>query len=187
MTQIVFVDIESTGLEAALHGIVELGAIFHGSSVSMARWAVNPGECFIDPKALEVNGFLERDIRQAPYIDDVIREFDHRVEDKAVLAGWNVPFDVGFIKHAYYIAGVNWRFDYHTLDVWSLYYTLIQAGVLEGPLHLEGLIDKLGLRQPEDGRAHGALQDITWTYRLWKEAIRRYISKHQDRRPYAFR
>lgn len=176
MPQIVFVDLETTGLDSRCHGILEIGALFcdkEGQLTSTYSSDVNPGWVDIDDRALEVNGFTDERIQQGTDLTTVLTEFNSRVEGQALLAGWNIPFDEGFLREAYRNCGMMWPFDYHTLDVWSLFQTLKLAGVVEGHLRLKALVERYGLKQEGDGEAHSAMADITWTYRLWQWALER--------------
>lgn len=172
--QLVFVDLETSGLDPFQHGILELGAIFlDGPDAEPAymRADVRPDGCVFDERALAVNGFTPERIAAAEPQDRAICAFDARVQKGALLAGWNIPFDMAFLKEAYRASGLVWRFDYHTLDIWSLYYVLKGQGPGTGHLQLKALCKRLGLYKETDGAAHSALQDIDWTWRLYQYAV----------------
>ena len=179
--QIVFCDLETSHLDPEKGGILEIGAIFcdgSGNKVLTFCMDADPGPVEMSPGALAVNGFTPERIAVAPAIEDVLATFNYHVDGRALLAGWNVPFDAGFLQVAYKRAGLKWPFDFHTLDVWSLYQTLKLCGIVEGRLSLKGLCEQYGLLQEGDGEAHSALTDITWTYRLWRHALSHYICQN---------
>ena len=72
----------------------------------------------------------------APPLLEVLRQFDGRCVDGAIVSGWNTKFDEAFLYRAYRQCGLPWRFDYHIFDVWSLYKHLQLIGKLPADLRL---------------------------------------------------
>lgn len=168
---LVFLDLETTGLDPSRHGIVEIGAIFEndGKEAGAFQSLVNPGSGYeISSEALAVNGLSLKTIQAAPSIGAALREFDKRVENYALLAGWNAKFDEAFLKAAYYKHQIPWRFDYHVLDVWALFKHRQLKGIL--PMSLRSMSDiweYIGMPGPVQQK-HRALEDIKMTYSLYK-------------------
>lgn len=175
MAQLIFVDLETTGLDVDRHGIIEIGCIFETDGQREAddfHSLANPGEVEKSAEAAEVHKIPPASIAAAPPLEEVLREFDKRCQDEAIISGWNTKFDEAFLYRAYQRHGIPWRFDYHIFDVWSLYKRFQLLGALPADLHLGlGTVAehyKL-IREGED--QHRALTDIEWTWRLHRLAL----------------
>lgn len=94
----VAVDIETTGLEAKRDRIIEIGAIrvCDGEIAEVNDWLINP-RCALSDFIKELTKINEEMLENAPYIDEVIREFAEFCGDD-VLLGHNIMFDYGFLK-----------------------------------------------------------------------------------------
>ena len=133
MAQLVFVDLETTGLDVDRHGIIEIGCIFETDGQREAEdfhALANPGEVEKSAEADEVHKIPPASIAAAAPLEEVLRQFDKRCQDEAIISGWNTKFDEAFLYRAYQRYGIPWRFDYHIFDVWSLYKRFQLLGVL---------------------------------------------------------
>jgi DNA polymerase III epsilon subunit-like protein len=181
MAQLVFVDLETTGLDAERHGIIEIGCIFETDGKREAesfQSLVNPGDVEYTDEAAEVHNIRREVVAAAPPLPEVLREFDRRCADEAILSGWNTKFDEAFLHRAYKRYGLPWRFDYHIFDVWSLYKRLQLRGELPADLHLGlGTVARHFniVRDGEDH--HRALTDVEWTWRLYRLAIEQDLGR----------
>jgi DNA polymerase-3 subunit epsilon len=175
MAQLVFVDLETTGLEVERHGIIEIACIFETDGKREAEGLqslANPGDVEYSEAAAEVHKIPRATITTAPPLLAVLRQFDKRCTDGAIVSGWNTKFDEAFLYKAYRQCGLPWRFDYHIFDVWSLYKRLQLIGKLPADLHLglETMARHFNIvRDGED--AHRAFTDIEWTWRLYRLAL----------------
>jgi DNA polymerase III epsilon subunit-like protein len=175
MAQLVFVDLETTGLDVDRHGIIEIGCIFETDGEREAETfqaLANPGEVEHSDEAANVHNIARRAIDAAPPLIDVLRQFDSRCADDAIISGWNTKFDEAFLYKAYQRYGLKWRFDYHIFDVWSLYKRLQLTGKLPADLHL-GLgtvAEHYHIVQGGEDH-HRALNDVEWTWRLYRLAL----------------
>ena len=175
MAQLVFVDLETTGLDVARHGIIEIGCIFETDGQREAddfHSLANPGEVEKSAEAAEIHKIPPASIAAAPPLEEVLRQFDARCQDEAIISGWNTKFDEAFLYRAYQRHGIPWRFDYHIYDVWSLYKRFQLLGALPADLHLGlGTVAEY-CKEIRDGEAqHRALTDIEWTWRLHRRAL----------------
>ncbi|GIX46552.1 MAG: hypothetical protein KatS3mg131_0763 [Candidatus Tectimicrobiota bacterium] len=175
MGQLVFVDLETTGLDVERHGIIEIACIFETDGqrdpedfVSL----VNPGTVEFSSEAAAIHGISPAAIAAAPPLEEVLRRFDRRCADGAVLSGWNTKVDEAFLYRAYRRCGLPWRFDYHVFDVWSLYKHLQLRGKLPADLHIGLSTIAKYFNIVRDGEsAHRARTDVEWTWRLYRLAL----------------
>jgi DNA polymerase III epsilon subunit-like protein len=95
-----FIDTETTGLDPAQHHAVEIAwALDDGPIQTFVPWHMLDGA---DPKALEINGYFERDL-------DLAKEGDQEVTEGKViralrgvtLVGSNPAFDAAFLRKSF--------------------------------------------------------------------------------------
>jgi len=105
---ILWIDTETTGLDADKHGIVEIGIIIdiNGKIENKIRSTMRPTGRLADDRALEVNGFTRDRIRNlypwenvyVPVMDHIsMIGMDHAIYDSFFLGGQNVGFDNRFM------------------------------------------------------------------------------------------
>lgn len=189
--QIVWVDTETTGLDPKSCGIVEIGAVFMDPTrktptkkfeslanpmVGIFRGREVRRDVSVSEYAFKVNGIKPEVLQQQESIDLVLRKFDGQVQDKAVIAGWNVSgFDIPFLKEAYDRAGLAWRFHYHVLDIMVVAMWLKVCDMLPGNrgIGLQAMGKYLGI--PARGDAHRALPDVYMSIDIARELRDRFL------------
>ena len=124
-----YFDLETSGLDPLIHGILQLACIVDigGVVVEKRVWKMRPAKGLkADPQALAVNGFTMEQIRSFMPEEEFLTEFVEFLDtyvnkyvktDKFYPAGYNIQFDVGFLKalfirngHKYYGGYFNYRF-----------------------------------------------------------------------------
>jgi len=154
---LVFVDVETTGLDPHKHEILEVAAVLaypDGDTPSFYEAKIKP-ERIEDahPKALEVNGYTEEAWASARPLSMVLPELVAFMEG-AVIGGQNTRFDVGFINASIKRLSMDLRIDYHLVDVATLAYEhLVPLGL--GSLSLFNICKFIGI--PPEPRVHQAL------------------------------
>ena len=173
-----FLDCEFGGLDPELHDITEVGVILTDERLvesGEAQWRVAARPERISDEAAAMFGYDAELWAQAPSVRQVLSELkDMLPKDKIVVpAGQNVRMDVLFLERAYRKCGIPYPFDYHVIDLATLYYawTLVEGRRLGG-LSLRQAATSAGLLQP-GGVAHRALEDA----RLTLECFRHYIGR----------
>lgn len=101
------VDLETTGLDPADGGIVEVGVVkFKGDGEVLDEFATlvrTPGSALT---ARDVHGIADADLQSAPGIGEVLRELWHIVNG-SVLVAHNLEFDGAFLMYASQRAGIE--------------------------------------------------------------------------------
>jgi DNA polymerase III epsilon subunit-like protein len=175
MGQLVFVDLETTGLDLDRNGIIEIGAVFETDGQREPddfQALANPGNVEYNAEAAKIHNISRETINAASPLAEVLKQFDDRCADNAVISGWNTKFDEAFLYKAYRRHGIPWRFDYHIFDVWSIYKRLQLIGKLPTDMHLGlGTVAQYYniVRDGEDH--HRALNDVEWTWRLHRLSL----------------
>jgi DNA polymerase III subunit epsilon len=178
--KILFVDVETTGVDPTKHGIIQLAALMDigGEIVDTFNMKFQPHEgAEINPDALKVTNTDPEELKTRiltsydgyweflQFLDKHISKYDKT--DKAYPAGYNVQFDLQFIEAWFHHHGnkygtgsyQNWKM----LDPLPLYRLWDYQGTLALPDYkLQTVCNHFGC--PLD--AHDALSDITATRAL---------------------
>lgn len=99
-TYVVF-DVETTGLSSQYDKIIELAGVKMqgGEIIDRFERFVNPHEP-LSAFTTELTGITDAMVKDAPEIDDVLRDF-HKFSQDTVLVAHNASFDMGFINKGY--------------------------------------------------------------------------------------
>jgi DNA polymerase III epsilon subunit-like protein len=130
LTKMLVVDLETTGLEARLHGIVQIGAVWltGGQGEFFLECRAWPG-AQIDPGAFKVNGLSPERCEDASLMSEAeaVTKFLQWIGPQPVLlAGLNPSFDRAFLHAAMRRAATGDKlsksqlFPHRTLDLHSL-------------------------------------------------------------------
>lgn len=174
MTAIVFVDLETTGLDAQRHEVWEAAAVKveYNSDGSMttheAHWFVTVSLVYADEEALVIGGFRDRyDTDHLTSAYDFIGEFGEFTAGLVIGAN-NAAFDMSFLKRYWssFQPGKPEPWHYSPVDVKSY-----AAGTLGMALPLpksSAIGDALGVTK--NNRPHHAMADAHYARELYEEA-----------------
>jgi DNA polymerase-3 subunit epsilon/ATP-dependent DNA helicase DinG len=156
MASIVAIDIETTGLNQDRDSIIEIGAVrFNGKRVENEfSTLVNPGK-HIPEFISGLTGIDDAMVRQAPRLNDILRELEAFVGDAPVI-GHNVRFDLGFLQKA------NVLTFNRVIDTYVLASILMPAA---SRYNLGALGQQLGILLPA---THRALDDARVTHAVYE-------------------
>jgi DNA polymerase III epsilon subunit-like protein len=179
-----FLDCEFGGLDPEIHDITEVGVIltdYRLVELGEKQWRVKARPERISPEAAEIFGYDEALWAVAPGVRQVLTEVAEMFpKDKVVVpAGQNVRMDVTFLELAYKKCEIPYPFDYHVIDLATLFYSWsLVKGDQVSALSLRQAATTAGLL--EGGAvAHRALEDA----RLTLECFRHYIGRLAPRDP----
>ncbi len=183
-----FLDCEFGGLDPDLHDITEIGVIvtdYRLAELGEMEWKVRPRPERVSEEAAKLSGFSaevwEREavpVRQA--LTELSKELGERCPKGATVvpAGQNVRMDVIFLERAYKSCKLPYPFDYHVIDLATLFYSWsLVAGETVSALSLRQAATTAGLA--EGAVAHRALADA----RLTLETYRHFIGRLALREP----
>lgn len=172
MTEYVCVDIETTGLNPKTDKIIEIGAVkvIEGKIEDCFECFVNPGRKLED-RIIELTGICDKDIQNAPFIDEILPDFLNFAEN-FVLLGHSVLFDYSFLKKA----AVNQRLTFEKQGIDTLKIARKYLPDLESR-SLSFLCKYYEIPHT----AHRALEDATATSLLYKKLCQSfYTEKTQE-------
>lgn len=177
---LLFFDIESTGLNIPLDGIIELSfvKIFPDGTQQIKTWKIKPWDyehqCQrrIDPKASEVNGVKDEDLVNCPTFYEVVDEVAEWLKDSD-LAGFNsARFDLPMLAEEIErvrLTGKHVDIDLHEpvmVDVQNIYHAL-------EPRNLRAAY-RFYCGGEDFENAHTAEADTVATYEVLKAQLDRY-------------
>lgn len=167
----VVIDTETTGLDKNADEIVEIGiAIVKGGEIiDEYDTLVNPRRN-IPSKATAINHITDSDVKDAPYISEVITKVYDMIANKTVV-GYNVSFDLAFISRALKESGKSCTIYY--ADVISTLKNIVNLPnyKLETSARYFGVLDE---------QAHRAIDDVRATNAVLRKAIELAISQHNE-------
>ena len=173
-----FLDCEFGGLDPELHDITEIAVIMTDERLvefAQAEWKVSARHGRITKEAAKISGY-DPDVWRTESIPlhQALTEFSSLCPtgQTVVPAGQNVRMDVQFLERGYRNTSIDYPFDYHTLDLATLFYSYcLISGENVKALSLRRSATKAGLT---DGHIpHRAMADA----RLTLETFRHYIGK----------
>lgn len=156
--KLVFLDLETTGANAATDRITEIGLV-EVEAGQVSRWStlINPGQP-IPPFIQRLTGINDQMVRDAPLIDAVLDTLRSRLAGGLFIAH-NARFDHGFLSRAFLQAGHQLQNE--VLCTVRLSRRLFPA---ERRHNLDTLIERHRL---VTGARHRALADADLLWQLW--------------------
>ncbi|HVN37601.1 MAG TPA: 3'-5' exonuclease [Myxococcota bacterium] len=172
-----FLDCEFGGLDPELHDITEIAVIVTDerlAELASAEWKVAARAERISAEAAQISGYDAAAWSGAPHVRTALTELSALLPagKTVVPAGQNVRMDVLFLERAYRNCGLPWPFDYHVIDLATLFYAWsLVAGEPVPALSLRQAAATAGLI---DGAVpHRAMADA----RLTLDTFRHYIGR----------
>ncbi len=170
-----FMDCEFGGLDPELHDITEVAVVvtdYRLAELSSREWKIRARPERITEEAAAISGYTTEAWIDALPIRQVLSELATLLPKgkTAVPAGQNVRMDVQFLERAFKNCAIAYPFDYHVIDLATLFYAWsLVSGEEVTALSLRQAAIKAGLI---DGSVpHRAMADT----RLTLDAFRYYI------------
>ena len=172
---IIFIDLETSGLDPTQHEILEVGLAYKGQDhlwreESYKIKMEHPEKA--DSKALEINGYSEYKWKHAQTLQDFLPSFLDRLGNFHVIGGQCVNFDVNFIIGQAKKLGLGdlaqKKVSRRLVDTTCLAYEHCVPYGLKS-LSLKNICDWLDIPQTE---AHTALGDIKATVAIYDKLCR---------------
>lgn len=178
---ILIVDIEATGVDIHRHEIIQLAAVLldkktlrtkkrFNSYIKPSKWKNR------DPEAMKVCQISWGQLKDAPTLKSVLQKFNRTFGHDVMLANYGGNLDFIFLPEHYRKAGLRYRFDYHTLNIWALGYLymaerrrLTNRKRFAG-FSLEDLAEQLGIPLPTS--RHDALVDCIIEAEILRQLVK---------------
>jgi oligoribonuclease (3'-5' exoribonuclease) len=123
-----FIDCEFGGLDPELHDITEVAVVvtdYRLAELARGEWKVRARAERISAEGAAIGGYDEEAWKDAPPLRQVLQELSDLLPANRLIvpAGQNVRMDVAFIERGYRHCGLPFPFDYHVIDLATLFYT----------------------------------------------------------------
>jgi DNA polymerase-3 subunit epsilon len=165
---LIFFDIESTGLNVIRDRIIQLAMIrYHkdGSPPIEKTYLINPG-IPISPEAMAVHGITPQDVANKPTFQQLAKELFEFIGD-ADLAGYNSNrFDIPVLMEEFARVGIDFDVDNRrTIDVQRIFYKM-EPRTLSAAYQF--------YCQKSIAKAHDALEDVRATIEVLDGQLQKY-------------
>ncbi len=174
---LIFFDTETTGLDAAKNGIIELALVRTTPDASQildrfeTKIVLEPHRYNVSEEALQVNGYTAEKWASARSLEDTLSEVSRFIPWGVQMAGHNIQFDLAFLKESYKRCGFRApNFYYHTVDTMSLGQPLVVKGHIPN-VKLVTLSAFFGV---EHANAHTAMGDVLATIEVYRRILAYY-------------
>ena len=183
MSKLLYLDIETTGIHPLFNGIVELAVIIEidGKIAESHHWKIKPFESDrISASALEIIGVTIDEIntyedpnkvywKLIKILEKYVNKFDKDKANKFYPIGYNVQFDLDFLKEFFVKNGdkyIGSWFTWKKLDVLQLLYWMhYKNEIALDSYKLDAVCKHFGIELI----AHNAMNDIIATRELFKK------------------
>lgn len=182
MSTIIYLDVETSGLNPTIHGILQIACIaeVNGVLVGSFNEYLKPHDSLkIDKKALEVNGIKKKQIKlfeDEKIVLDKLVKWVAKYGSYLQPCGYNVGFDTNFLKELYARHDVSYpkSFNYYDIDTFSIVKVLVAEDKLKKGenLKLGTVCKQMGIKLDN---AHDALADIKATRELHKKLVKEFL------------
>lgn len=174
--KLVFVDLETTGLNPDVHEITEIGClVVSGKTFEIElvyEEKVKPVNIEkASREALEIYHYSEKKWKGAKPLKKVLEKIAS-IAPGGLITGWNVSFDWWFLDKAFRKFKMEPDFDHHRIDVMSIAYAKLYSKKKVERLGLRKIAPYFGISLPE---THGAMVDIRTTYEIFKKLMENEI------------
>jgi oligoribonuclease (3'-5' exoribonuclease) len=158
-----FLDCEFGGLDPEQHDITEIAVIltdYRLAELASAEWRVVARPERVTAEAAEMSGYGAERWADAVPLRRALTEFVALLPPgrTVVPAGQNVRMDVAFLERAFKSCGIPYPFDYHVIDLATLFYAwsvvvgepvaalslrqaAVTAGLIDGPVPHRAMAD----------------------------------------------
>lgn len=168
---LLFVDLELTGLDSSQHEIIEIAALLVSPDdlriINSYYTKVLPSHLeTADEISLQIANYDPKEWKSAISLSTMLKELS-TLDGEVILAGWSVVTEYDFLTKALEQEGIPYFFDNYLLEVWSLAYLRYCKDPTVEKINLQSISAKLNiplLRHKPDS-------DIRATYEIFKNLV----------------
>jgi len=172
-----WLDVETTGLDATTNGIIQLACIDDETNDKFSIDIKPFKGCVYDKGAEEVHGISEKTISKYTPEHEAVLSFIEWLDKikgnggQFSIAGYNSRFDMDFIVDLFKRNKIQYwdYFNYYDVDVFALV-KILDLGV--GNKKLTTICETMNVKLDD---AHDAMSDIKATRKLYKKIMKRYV------------
>jgi oligoribonuclease (3'-5' exoribonuclease) len=180
LDQVIFIDIESTGLDPDRHVPWDIAIIAKNEEYEQLVVLTEEEMAAADPRALDIGHFQKRylDVQsqgqeRTHHSAFTVAQEVARLTDGKHLVGANPRFDAAFLERLLWRNGANPKWSYHLIDVEALMLGALAERGLEVPIPWKSvqLSEMLGIPGPSEEERHTAMGDSRWCKRIFEVVL----------------
>lgn len=169
---LIFVDLETTGLDPRKHEIIQIGALVVSQPdfEVVKKWEVKVKPEHLETASAEALKMVNHDPKkwkEAVLIKQALEEFNQLAKD-GMLIGYNISFDWMFLETNFVRHKIKPTFDYHCLDIPSMIFLALYKDLPE-KIRLGHITKHFGLSRKSE--THDALEDAELTHQIFKRLM----------------
>ena len=170
--RLAIIDIETTGLDAGKHEIIEIGLVLIDKDtctiLDVFDQKIHPEHIeTADPKALFVNGYRKEDWHDAISLHQALLILSEKVE-KATMLSYNVSFDYAFLQAAWRSTGIQDPMNYHRLDLLTMAWMKIPHNKMQA-WALKTVCSYLNI--PPEPKVHRGMNGAMKSYEVYRRLM----------------
>lgn len=179
--KLLFVDTETGGTDEKKHSLLSVGLIYweNGKKIDSLELYIREKEYTVTTEALKINNLNLKEVYDKGIsVFEAVSEINRFIEknfdnEKAILCGHNVNFDIRFLKELYMKAGKNYeeKISYRSLDTASIFRFLTIAGKFKEQ-EINSLDDAIKYFEISVENRHTALGDIEKTVEIFNKVLK---------------
>lgn len=173
---ICFIDFETTGIDVFRDEPIEFGAILVDDELKIikqysSKIAINKS-VYRTKRAFNIHNISFEDLENAPKPKEVINNFFKEFGTDYRLSGWNINFDVSFLRKLCHKNGMMVKYNkinHRHIDTQSLAFLATELGLVE--INKNSLSDWVNFFGFERSNIHTAVEDAELTFKVYKELL----------------
>jgi DNA polymerase-3 subunit epsilon len=173
---ICFIDFETTGIDVFRDEPIEFGAVLvdynlkieneFSSKISIKK------SVYLTKRAFNIHNISIEDLDKSPSQKEVVNKFFNKFGTDFRLGGWNLSFDVSFLRKICHKNGMMVRYNkinHRHIDTQSLGFLAAELGLVEQSNNsLNDWVNYFGFKRRNN---HSALEDAKLTFEVYKELL----------------
>ncbi len=174
---ICFIDFETTGVDVFRDEPIEFGAVLVDYDLNVKKEFSSKiylrNSVYLTKRAFKVHNISVETLTSAPNQKEVLINFFNDFGIQYRLGGWNINFDVSFLRKMCHKNGMMVRYNkinHRHIDVQSIAFLAVELGLVKQDIDsLSDWVDYLGLKRMSN---HSALEDAKLSFLVYKELLR---------------
>lgn len=175
-TNICFIDFETTGIDVYRDFPIQLGALLVDEKLNSIKkfssFIKLPTSKSISSDSKVIHKLTHEKLKDAPTAKSVIKQFYNTVGYDYCLAGWNISFDIPFLRilsSKYDMMHIYNKINYRHIDVQTICQLASRLSLINDNVKsLDDCIIYFGLNRSQ---AHDALQDSELTLEVFRRLL----------------
>lgn len=172
--KIVFLDTETGGINPLTSSLLSLGLVIweDGNIKIKKEFFIKEDKYNVTPKAMEINNInldelKKKGIEKLKIKQEIVKIIKENFNEKAILAGHNVSFDISFLKKIFTEEEFQEIFSYRSIDTASI----LKYISIKKNLSLNSLDDAIKYYNLKIEKRHTALEDAIVTAKIFTKLL----------------